>query len=288
MNDNCPAAEVLYALATDDDASWEVRQHVAACAACRQQVEEITGQSTTMQQLVAEASPAIQHTPAHPTSIGKYVIIGALSDDADSACYRGLHSVLHAEVSILVGKSFKVDSPAEQEPLISTARPLLAVGHPAVARLRDVGFWKGAPFLVHDYVPGRRLDRLPGDQPLSLPSIVQGGDLVLHALSELNRQHLPHGRLEPRSLIGTDNGQLVIVDLGRAWLTPTQPIGSDVRAAAVIFEQLLAHVPQPERGRKFDRLVQLCRESAASPALTPADFWQRWRKAGGLAGSWFW
>src|SRR5436190_17015558 len=288
MREACPASELLYALATDDEASPEVRQHVVSCPSCRQQIAEITGQSTTMRQLVAAHSPADPGAPSHPTSIGKYVVIGILSDDADSVCYRGLHSVLHAEVTILVGKHFKAATTAEQEPLISTARPLLTIEHPAIARLRDVGFLEGVPFLVHDYVAGRRLDHLPENQPLPLATIIQGGDQVLHALSEMNRRLLPHGRLEMRSLVGSDSGQILLVDLGRAWLTPTQPIGSDVHAAALLFDRLLSHVPPAEQGSKYGRLVHLCRELAASPATTITDFWQRWRNAAGLEGTMFW
>src|SRR5205814_2181476 len=139
MNDSCPSAEVLYALATDDEASQEVRQHVATCPACQKQVAEVASQSTTMRQLVSAAgAPPPPAQSSHPASIGKYVIVGVISDDADTICYRGLHSMLHVEVSVLVGKLFKAPTAQEQEPLIYTARPLLAVEHPGIARVRDI------------------------------------------------------------------------------------------------------------------------------------------------------
>ena len=284
MSESCPPPEILYALATDDEASPEVRQHVAACAACRQQVAEVENQTTTMRQIVAAPASPLAPAAGHPSAIGKYVIVGVLSDDSDAVCYRGLHSVLHVEVSILVGKTFKAPSPQEQEPLISTARPLLAVEHPGIARLRDLGFQDGTPYLVHDYVSGQRLGRWPPDRPIPLAAAVQGGEQILTALAELHRRGLPHGRLSVRSMVAADNGRLSMVDLGRAWLSPAQPIGNDSASAAEILRRLLSHVPPAERGGKYSALVEVCRQVSGRP-LTMIDFCDRWRKGAGLSPS---
>ncbi|MFN0019773.1 MAG: hypothetical protein ACKVP0_16070 [Pirellulaceae bacterium] len=288
MSEPCPPIDVLYALASEDEASQEVRQHVATCDVCQKQLAEIESQTTTMRQVVAAVGPAPPVNSAHPTAIGKYVIVGVIGDDADSVCYRGLHSLLHAEVSILVGKKFKAATPSEQEPLISTARVLLGVEQPNIARVRDVGFLDGAPYIVHDYVTGRRMDKVPADEPLALAAIVRGGNELLAALESLHRRGLPHGQLALRSLVGADDGRLLVVDLGRAWLAPREPIRNDALEAPLILHQLLEHVVPVERKGCWSSLTQVCRQAAATPAPTPAILWQQWRKAGGLASSPMW
>ncbi|WP_269086362.1 SAV_2336 N-terminal domain-related protein, partial [Streptomyces luteocolor] len=98
-----------------------------------------------------------------------------------------------------------------KEAFSGLAHRLTQVRHPNVAAVRDYGVEDETPYLVHDFVEGRTLDRLTGRSPDRLPD----SDLLplvaplAATVTALHAEGIAHGAVRPSNVVVTPLGPLL-------------------------------------------------------------------------------
>lgn len=236
---SCPSDDDLLALATGDEFTSAVQAHLETCGDCRQRLERFHAEVSNLRMAVGELLPPRYEAageggplaPARPPIIGKYVVLSALGRGGQADVYRAVHATLGKEVVIkLARRPFEPGRP-ERDRLLAEGKVLADLDHPHLARVCDVDFHEGCPFLVMDYVPGRTLHEHALDQrrtPRQAAGLVAQ---LARALGAAHRRGIVHQDLKPRNILIDEADQPRIIDFGlarlvHAWADPLdQPDG---------------------------------------------------------------
>ena len=104
---------------------------------------------------------------------------------------------------------------------------LATLEHPHIARLLDGGVTeRGVPYLVMEYVTGRRLDRYCDDERLTVPQRLRLFEDVCRAVHYAHTQLIVHRDLKPGNVMVTDDGTAKLLDFGIAKLLDPEPDSS--------------------------------------------------------------
>jgi len=155
------------------------------------------------------------------TSLGKYFLAKRVGDHAYYSNYETTHGGDRAIVSVFLHE-FREEEGFADRFQDSIAR-LRDVSHPHVARVHDGGIddVSGFPYVVVEAVPGPTMADL-----LSASAMPVLGDLATYVaqagegLKAMARVGLLHRDIRPGSLQLTKDGQIKLVNLGRAGLLP--------------------------------------------------------------------
>jgi tetratricopeptide (TPR) repeat protein/predicted Ser/Thr protein kinase len=166
---------------------------------------------------------------------------------------------------------------------------LARLNHPGIARLLDGGVTEdGRPYLVMEYVEGRRIDEFCDEGKLSVRERIQLFIRICEAVQSAHQNLIVHRDLKPDNILVTSSGDPKLLDFGIAkWLdtapddgaltvqllTPSyaspeqvsrEPIGtgSDVYSlAALLFELLSGSLPHPVAGLPPPEAIRLLTET---------------------------
>jgi tetratricopeptide (TPR) repeat protein len=104
------------------------------------------------------------------------------------------------------------------------AEALAAVGAPAVPALHASGVLDdGRAWLVMDRIAGTTLADRTTDGPMPVIEATRIGIAALEALAKIHAAQLIHRDLKPDNLVSTEDGHVVILDLGLARRIPKDP-----------------------------------------------------------------
>ncbi|NNK47552.1 MAG: serine/threonine protein kinase, partial [Gemmatimonadetes bacterium] len=104
---------------------------------------------------------------------------------------------------------------------------LATLEHPHIARLLDGGVTeRGVPYLVMEYVTGRRLDRYCDDGQLTVPERLRVFEDVCRAVHYAHTKLVVHRDLKPGNVMVTDDGSVKLLDFGIAKLLDPEPDSS--------------------------------------------------------------
>jgi serine/threonine-protein kinase len=152
---------------------------------------------------------------------------------------------------------------------LDVARVAAGIDHPNVARIFELGEAGGALFVVMEYVPGDRLERLTralARVNVPLPAgiaarIVADACSGMHAAHELRGERgalrgIVHGAISPQNILLGESGVAKLIDFGTSggkaksrYTAPEQALGVavdrrvDVFAAGAVLYTLLAQCP---------------------------------------------
>jgi serine/threonine-protein kinase len=104
---------------------------------------------------------------------------------------------------------------------------LATLEHPHIARLLDGGVTdRGVPYLVMEYVTGRRLDRYCDDERLTVPERLRLFEDVCRAVHYAHTKLVVHRDLKPGNVMVADDGSVKLLDFGIAKLLDPEPDSS--------------------------------------------------------------
>src|SRR5262245_34616337 len=164
----CPPEEDLVPLASGEEGADSVRAHVAGCSACRDLFDSLravrTGLKDLAKDLATEPDPASrddcavgQEAEDFP-AVGKYQVLECLGSGGQADVYRAFHPQLSRMVVIKLGRR-PLDDVRARERLLAEGRLLAQLDQPHLARVYDVDFHHGRPFLVLELLRGRSLEQ---------------------------------------------------------------------------------------------------------------------------------
>ncbi|HTU21164.1 MAG TPA: serine/threonine-protein kinase [Gemmataceae bacterium] len=241
MTNRCPDDDALLSVCLGDAVDEATPAHLSECLSCRQRLERLglaigdlrqaATWSTTTHTPASPVAGAAEPPAKRPLTIGKYIVVGALDEGGQAQVYRALHPALGKDVAIKWGRKLASLESAEQDRLVAEGRLLAELDHPNLARVLDLDFHEGRPFLAMEYVRGRDLHRLTRQQRLTPPQAARIVATVARAVAEAHRRGITHQDITPRNIILGEDGRPRLIDFGLARLRPAfadnavEPVG---------------------------------------------------------------
>lgn len=159
--------------------------------------------------------------PAPPAGgqrfLGRYAVLDVLAEGGQAVVYRAVHPNLSKEVVIKWSKQ-PLASAADRDRLVTEGRLLAQLDHPHLARILDLDFHAGRPFLVMEYVAGQNLEQYFGRSRLTPRQSARLVAQIARALAVVHRRGVLHQDLKPKNVVIDEHGQPRLIDFGLARL----------------------------------------------------------------------
>ncbi len=226
----CPEPAALRALANgalEAEAAPRVADHAAGCPTCARVLAELKDGVSTGALTPGETGGPLSNTPLPPalargTSLGRYLIVGAIGKGGMGVVYAAYDPELDRRVAVKllqVRKETGKGLGPEGLRLLREAQALAQLSHPNVVSVYDVGTVGERLFMAMELVEGESLRewlaRVPADWRKVLP-LFQGfaaGVAAAHART------LVHRDLKPENLFVGKDGRPRVLDFGLARLS---------------------------------------------------------------------
>src|SRR5579864_1964804 len=168
--------------------------------------------------------------PARPKSLGRYEIIAELGRGAMGMVYKARDPRIHRIVAIKIINILGGSRREVEEYRSRFFREAQAAGrltHPGIVAIYDVDEdpISFTPYIVMEYVAGKRLDTLIetlSPQCLSVEKSLDLGVQIAKALDYAHAQGVVHRDIKPANVIVTEEGCSKIADFGSAKIILTE------------------------------------------------------------------
>jgi serine/threonine protein kinase len=178
-------------------------------------------------------------------ALGHYKILERIGTGGLGGVYRGRDTRLGRTVAIKVPPDDLQSDTARREALLRDAGAVLALSHPNIATLYEIGDEHGKAFLVFEFAPGETLKRVIAGLPMNARRAVDLAAQVADALADAHASDIAHGRLGPDTVIVTPKGNAKILDFGFARWTKSaasEAAEADERADVAALGRLLVEM----------------------------------------------
>jgi serine/threonine protein kinase len=184
-------------------------------------------------------------------SIAHYKILERVGESRLGEVFRARDTRLGRTVAIKIPPEAIQNDTAKRDALLADARTAMALSHPNIATLYEVGDDNGRVFLACEFVPGDSLDRVIAGHPLNARRAIDIAAQVADALADAHAVDFAHGDLTKDSIVVTPKGAAKTLDFGLArWTRADGKSGDqagDLRSLRrLFFEMLTGRPPGPE------------------------------------------
>ena len=183
--------------------------------------------------------------PRYMGSLGPYQILEVIGRGGMGVVLKGSDSALARVVAIKVLAPELSFLGSARLRFAREARAAASVAHDHVVAIHAVDSWKGLPYLVMQYVPGKSLQaRIERDGPLAAREVLCIGMQVASGLAAAHAQGLVHRDIKPANIL-LENGieRVKITDFGLARAADDASISQSGVAAGT------PHYMAPEQAR---------------------------------------
>ena len=190
-------------------------------------------------------SSILRRTPGHMGSLGPYQILEVIGRGGMGVVLKGSDPALARVVAIKVLAPELSFLGSARLRFAREARAAASVAHDHVVAIHAVDSWKGLPYLVMQYVPGKSLQaRIERDGPLAVREVLRIGMQVASGLAAAHAQGLVHRDIKPANIL-LENGieRVKITDFGLARAADDASISQSGVAAGT------PHYMAPEQAR---------------------------------------
>jgi serine/threonine-protein kinase len=195
-------------------------------------------------------------------SLGHYKVLDKIGTGGIGDVYRARDTRHGRTVAIKIAGPHIVGDDARRERFLADARAAVALSHPNIADLFEIGEDQGALFLVFEFVPGEPLSAVIAGRPLNPRRAVDLAIQIADALADAHAAGIVHGDLDPSNLIVTPKGNAKILDFGLSeWTSGGAERRRVAEAGAATSGASLASAPymSPEQalGEQIDHRTDL-------------------------------
>ena len=173
-------------------------------------------------------------------TIEHYQILAPLGSGGIGEVYRARDTRLGRTVAIKLLSDAVAAVPPRREQFLREASAAMALSHPNIAALYEIGEHDGRPYLVFEYVPGETLKTMIGGSPLHPRRVLELAIQLADALAAAHAEGIVHRDLEPDNIIVTPKGNAKFLDLGLAAWTRG---GAEREAAATTIAEGASNAP---------------------------------------------
>ena len=143
--------------------------------------------------------------PAHPETIGRmgpYEILEVLGRGGMGVVLKARDPGLDRTVAIKVLTPALAHGATARRRFAREARAVAAVGHEHIVAIHAVDEFRGLPYLVMQYIPGRSLqERLDASGPLEVRELLRIGTQAARALAAAHAQGVVHRDIKPANIL---------------------------------------------------------------------------------------
>lgn len=153
-----------------------------------------------------------------PATIGKYQIIDQLDAGGQALIYRVVHPTLKKELVLKIARDPISMAQGEKDRLVTEGQLLAELEHPNTARVYDLDFHDGRPFLVMEYIRGRNLRQYVQHTQTSPADAAKLVGKIARALHVAHMRGIVHQDIKPENIVIDEIGEPCVIDFGLARL----------------------------------------------------------------------
>jgi serine/threonine-protein kinase len=132
----------------------------------------------------------------------RYELQRVLGVGASGAVYEALHKYTQRSVALKVMHPHLAAAPDAVARFLREARAAAAIGHPGIPQVLDAGTVDdGRPYLVHELLEGRTLERVIAEGALSFDDVTRIGLRLLDALAAAHAVQIVHRDVKPENVL---------------------------------------------------------------------------------------
>jgi serine/threonine protein kinase len=147
-------------------------------------------------------------------TLGPFKILEPIGRGGIGEVYRARDTRHGRTVAIKVFGGAESADAEQRDQFLRDARRSMAVSHPNIATLYEVGEEQGRAFLVFDFVPGQTLASLLVGHPLNARRAIDLAVQVADALADAHANGIVHRDIKPDNIVITPKGAAKVLDFG--------------------------------------------------------------------------
>jgi serine/threonine protein kinase len=167
------------------------------------------------------------------TAIAHYNVLERLGESATGELFRARDTKVGRTVALKFISAEMFPDATARTAFLDQARAAMALSHPNIATLFDVGEYEGDAYLAYEFASGITLRQECEGRSVNPRRVVELAVQIADALADAHGHGLVHADLRPDTIIVTHKGSAKILEFGMSRWTA----GGRLRAAA-------AHAPQ--------------------------------------------
>jgi serine/threonine-protein kinase len=237
------------------------------------------------------------------TRVREYEIVRPIASGGFGDVYEAFHPVLARRVALKILQERHADDAELERQFLAEGRILAQIRSPHVVAVYDADTHEGRAWIAMELLEGRTLrDLLVDGRPLPLPRALDIAARIAEGAAALHGRNIVHRDLKPENVFVTDDGRVIVMDLGIAkimtasgessashvigtarYMSPEQiqrvTTGVDVDArsdiyalSVMLYEMLSGRHPFDEPGTTLDALL-LRQVNLPPPSLAERAPW---------------
>lgn len=236
----CPDEADLLALANGEPGDDATRAHIESCDICRRQMAELQNSLHELREAAQSMDPVqtqmLELDEPPPEQIGKYRVLSTLDRGGQAWVLRVLHPTIQKEMVLKLSRFPMAPDQMESGRMMTEARVLAELDHPAIARVYDLDVcrqspFEGHPFIVMEWVPGRTLLQFCSDHPVGAREAALLIAKVARAAAAAHARGITHRDISLRNILIDEKGEPRLIDfglarIGSAWSDTRDPAGT--------------------------------------------------------------
>jgi len=169
------------------------------------------------------------------TSIAHYNVLERLAENANGELFRARDTKVGRTVALKFFSAELFPDATSRQAFFEDARAAMAISHPNIATLFDVGEYEGDCYLAYEFASGMTLRQECEGRSVNPRRVVELTVQMADALAEAQGLGILHGDLRPDTIIVTHKGSAKVLEFGMARWTS----GGRIRATAATAPQSL-------------------------------------------------
>jgi eukaryotic-like serine/threonine-protein kinase len=162
------------------------------------------------------------------TEIAHYNVLERLGESANGELFRARDTKVGRTVALKFFTAELFADPSNRARFFDDARAAMALSHPNIATLFDVGEYEGDCYLAYEFASGITLRQECEGRSVHPRRVVELAVQIADALADAHGSGVLHGDLRPDTIIVTHKGSAKVLELGMSrWTT-----GGRIRAKA--------------------------------------------------------